>query len=268
MEKSDKPGNSQQRKEYLGFIIDTNRMIVEVPGPKLTRIRKILGDFLKTRRHKVRDNSSIVGKLVSLEPAWGRSILVGTRLATMAIVAATEVSDVVKKRSSPWSKFFNIEDDIFAALYDVWTYMEDWNGCPIRCWHTGIALSSILPMEATASLDRKVPARRIHDRRAVMASDASDFAVALYSVEGPPEFTFSDALTLEEKVQSSSTRELLAIQRTLQFMANLEVFGKLLEHITLWWLTDNQNVEKFLAKGSGKIRIMRLVLDILKKSRE
>jgi hypothetical protein len=113
-------------------------------------------------------------------------------------------------------------------------------------------------MEATALLDRKVPARRIHDRRAVMASDGSDFAVALYSVEGLPEFTFSDALTLEEKVKSSSTRELLAIQRTLQFMANSEVFCKLLEHITLWWLTDNQNV----AKGSGKIHIMRILLDI------
>jgi hypothetical protein len=28
---------------------------------------------------------------------------------------------------------------------------------------------------------------------------------------------------------------------------------------------DNQNVEKFLAKGSGKIRIMKLVLDILRR---
>jgi hypothetical protein len=76
-------------------------------------------------------------------------------------------------------------------------------------------------MEATASLDRKVPARRIYHRRVVMASDASDFAVASYSVEGLPEFTYSDALPLE--------------------------------HITLWWLTDNQNVEKFLSKGSGKV---------------
>jgi hypothetical protein len=123
LEKSDKPGDSQQRKEYLGYIIDTNWMIVEVPGPKLARIRKILGDFLKTRRHKVQDIASVVVKLVSLEPALGRSILVRTRLATIAIVAATEVSDAVKKRSSPWSKFIDVKDDIFAALYDVWKYM-------------------------------------------------------------------------------------------------------------------------------------------------
>jgi hypothetical protein len=46
-------------------------------------------------------------------------------------------------------------------------------------------------MEATASLDRKIPARRVYDRQAIMASDASDFAVASYSVEGLPEFSFS-----------------------------------------------------------------------------
>jgi hypothetical protein len=37
--------------------------------------------------------------------------------------------------------------------------------------------------------------------------------------------------------------------------------------VTLWWPTDNQNVEKMLAKGSGKLRIMKLVLDILKRGR-
>jgi hypothetical protein len=36
---------------------------------------------------------------------------------------------------------------------------------------------------------------------------------------------------------------------------------------TLWWLTDNQNVEKFLSRGSGKLRLTKLVLDIMKKAR-
>jgi hypothetical protein len=36
----------------------------------------------------------------------------------------------------------------------------------------------------------------------------------------------------------------------------------------LWWLTDNANVEKMLAKGSGKLRITRLVMEILRKGRE
>jgi hypothetical protein len=126
------------------------------------------------------------------------------------------VSEDAKKRANPWSKTIRVEDFTFPALYDVWKFAEEWNGDPICCWHTGFVLSSILPMEATALLDRKIPACRIHDRRAVMASDASDFAVASYSVEGLPEFSFSDKFLLEEKGESSSTRELLAIQRTLQ----------------------------------------------------
>jgi hypothetical protein len=123
-------------------------------------------------------------------------------------------------------------------------------------------------MEATALLDRKIPAQRIHDRRAVMACNASDFAVASYSVEGLPEFSFSYELSLEEKGESSSTRELLAIQRTLQlWVTEGAVIGQPLVQTTLWWLTDNQNVKKMLQKGSGKLRIMKLVLDILRIGR-
>jgi hypothetical protein len=46
--------------------------------------------------------ASLVGKLVSLEPALGTSILVRTRLATIAIVAVRDVSDADKKRGNPW----------------------------------------------------------------------------------------------------------------------------------------------------------------------
>jgi hypothetical protein len=267
MEKSDGLGQSAQRKDYLGFTIDTKEMCVFVPEQKLARILGILDIFLKKIRHRVRDIASVIGKLISLEPALGRMILVGTRLATIAIVAATDVTDAVKRRSNPWSKFIELDDDTLAALYDVRRCARGWNGCPIRCWHTGITLSSILPWEATASLDRKVPARRIHDRRAIMASDASNFAVASYLIKGLPEFSFADELTLEERGESSSTRELLAIQRTLQFWRSSDVISQPLERMTLWWLTDNQNVEKMLSKGSGKLRIMKLVLDILSRGR-
>jgi hypothetical protein len=59
----------------------------------------------------------------------------------------------------------------------------------------------------------------------------------------------------------------LAFQRTLQHWAGSDTIARPLEQVTLWWLTDNQNVEKMFAKGSGKLRIMKLVLDILKRGR-
>jgi hypothetical protein len=73
-EKSDKLGNSAQSKEYLGFCIDTKEMAVYVPELKLARVLGILDAFMRMRRHQVRDIASAVGKLISLEPALGRSV--------------------------------------------------------------------------------------------------------------------------------------------------------------------------------------------------
>jgi hypothetical protein len=193
-----------------------------------------------------------LGKLISLELALGKLVLVGTRLATITVVAATKVSEASKRRRSPWESIIVLDDETMEALTDVGRSLDAWNGFPVRAWHTGISLSSISPYKATASLDRKIPARRIHDRRAIMASDASDFAVASYLVEGLPDFSFSMALLESERGDSSSFRELLAIDRTLAQMESSPK-GSLRpsEWTTLWWLTDNQNVEKMLAKGSG-----------------
>jgi hypothetical protein len=140
------------------------------------------------------------------------------QVATIAVVIATEVSDATKRRKNPWESKLKLDDETIEALREVGKRMGDWNGHPIRAWHTGIALSSILPLEATALLDRKIPARRTHDRKAVMASDASDFAVASYSIEGIPEFSFSTELQNSEKTESLSVRELLAISKTLDHM--------------------------------------------------
>jgi hypothetical protein len=64
--------------------------------------------------------------------------------------------------------------------------------------------------------------------------------VASYSVEGLPDFSFSEAL--------HSFRELLAIDRMLAHMeSSPEGSLRPSEWTTLWWLTDNQNVEKMLA---------------------
>jgi hypothetical protein len=72
-----------------------------------------------------------------------------------------------------------------------------------------------------------------------MASNAPDFAVASYSVEGLPEFTFSAGLELSEKEELLSFRELLAIIRMLEHLKIIAKFLQPPEWTTLWWLTDN-----------------------------
>jgi hypothetical protein len=208
----------------------------------------------------------MISKLNALEPALGKSIFVGTWLATIAVVVVTEVTDNDKRRRNPCESILRLDEETMAALKEVNDGMEIWNGHPIRAWHTGITLSSILLMEATALLDRKIPARRVHNRRAVMASNASDFGVASYSIEGIPEFSFLAELQDEEKKESSSVRELLAILRTLDHINDSSQL-QTSEWRTLWWLTDNANVEKMIAKGSGKLRITRELLEIFRKGR-
>jgi hypothetical protein len=159
-----------------------------------------------------------------------------------------------------------LEADTMAALKEASDRMSEWNGHPIRSFKTGITLLLVLPLEATASLDRKIPARRLHDRPAIMASDASDFGVASYSVEGMPEYSYTSTLNPSEREESSSVRELLAIERTLDHMAQSGSL-KPTQWTTIWWLTNNANVEKMIAKGSGKLRITKLVLEILRKAR-
>jgi hypothetical protein len=189
-EKSDPIGPSSQRKVYLGFLIDTLTMTVEVPAAKLTRIIDLLKAFLTSSQHKVRQVASMIAKLNALEPVLGKSVFVDTHLATITVVVATEVTDNARRRNNTWECNLNLDDETIAALRDINSQMEAWNGHPIRALHTSITLSSILLLEATASLDRKIPARRIHDRRAIMASNASDFAVASYSIDGLPDFSF------------------------------------------------------------------------------
>jgi hypothetical protein len=168
---------------------------------------------------KVREVASVVVKLIALEPALGRSTLVGTRLATIAIVIATDGVDLTTAmRRNQWKKRLTLDEEALDALRNVEVLIDGWNGAPIRTPHTSITLSSILPIEATASLDRKIPDRRLEERRVVMASEASDFAVASYSVEGMPDVSFSDKLKEEAKKTSSLHRELLAILRTLEYI--------------------------------------------------
>jgi hypothetical protein len=90
----------------------------------------------------------------------------------------------------------------------------------------------------------------MHDQRAIMASNASDFAVASYLEEGLPEFSFSEPLEESERGESSSFRELMAIYRMLVHMeTSPSGYLKPAEWTTLWWLTDNQNVKKMMPRG-------------------
>jgi hypothetical protein len=254
--KSDGPGESARVKEYLGFILDTEQMCVTVPEHKLIWIMRDLGIFLEKSRHSCRVVASIMGRLNSLEAALGTELYVSTRMSTNELVAASD--------QWGWDSDIFLSDDAVLGLVWLLGALDELNGHPIHAPHTCISLASVLPRDSEISLDRKIPAGWYQSLMASLASDASDTAVAAFCIGGLPQFEMVSELLAEERTYSSSRRELIASSRVLA------LYGELLLSkgpVTIWWLTDNSNVAKFLSKGSGVRKIMIQILDIFHRRR-
>jgi hypothetical protein len=95
----------------------------------------------------------MVGKMVSLKPALGTKILIGTRMTLIEVVSLTE-------EQGSWNLLLTLSSDATKALTYVSEHIVGWNGHPIRSPSTAISLASVLPRESEVSLDRKIPAGR------------------------------------------------------------------------------------------------------------
>lgn len=91
-----------------------------------------------------------------------------------------------------------------------------------------------------------------------MFSDASDITAGAYTVE-VNEKIFHKTWSKYESVMSSTWRELKAIQLALESFAGAFMGKRLL------WHTDNQNCVKIVQRGSTKIHLQKLALDIFSK---
>jgi hypothetical protein len=255
IEKSFARDSSTQDAAFLGVIIDTRLMEVRVPAAKLAHIKDALTELLARDRFTVRELSSVIGRLISVEVAFGPRIYVATRMATNQVTAESETRG--------WCHNISLSADTADALATVLQEIDAWNGYPIRNSARSITLAALLPGDGEKHLERKIPRRPFHDVRLYMASDASDTVVAAFGVGGLPGYELVYTMTSDERALSSSRRELLAIEKALY------VDNKLRQHrmATLFWLCDNQNVAKFLTKGSGNAEIMRTVMRILGRAR-
>jgi hypothetical protein len=259
LEKSEGPGESSRVKEYLGLILYTEQMRVTVPDHKYIWIKRDLGIFLEKSPHSCRVVASIVGRLNSLVAALGTEVYVSTRMSTNEFVAALD--------QWGWDSDIFLSDDAVLGLVWLLGALDELNGHPICAPHTCISLASVLPRYSEISLDRKIPAGRYQSLMATLASNASDTdtAVAAFCIDGLPQFEMVSELSAEERTYSSSKRELIAFSRVLT------LHGELLSSkgpVTIWWLTDNSNVAKFLSKGRGVRKIMIQILDIFLLSRK
>jgi hypothetical protein len=150
-EKSDLPGTSATRKTYLGFEIDTLDMTLTVPAAKFARVKDFVTEFLLSAHHTAREASSVIGQLIAMEPALGPSVLFGTRLVLIEVMAASE--------ELSWDRKFVVSSNAMGALAFVRDHMDSCNGHPLQALHTGFTLASVLHDKRAFSLDVKIPAR-------------------------------------------------------------------------------------------------------------
>jgi hypothetical protein len=194
----------------------------------------------------------MVGKLVSLEVAFGPAILVGTRIVSIQV---SEVSE-----QFGWERgFVVLFYDSRVALMRVTASLDPWNGRPMRTPASEIALTSVfLAFEDPVGTARKIPNRRWFPVQFTMASDASETTVASYGLNGRlKDFQFTQALLPHKVSQSATYREMSALLKTLM-CCKKEL--RMTSPTTMWWLTDSKNVARIFGRGSGDMALMRLAL--------
>jgi hypothetical protein len=90
-EKSSLPEDASTRVEFLGVCIDTERTYVYATPQKIKDLREVITIVQRACGSvPVRKLASLVGKLVSLEVAFGPAILVGTRIMSIQVSEVSE----------------------------------------------------------------------------------------------------------------------------------------------------------------------------------
>ena len=252
--KSDAEGQASQVKEYLGFQIDTKKMVVKLTeGKKKTlkqEVEKVIG-YDKSRNMKVRELAKILGTMIAAEPALGNMPLMAARSGYI------QIDNCV--RNSSWEASLRLDDQTTLGLRFFLQNLERFDETPIRSADKDISVISIIgpPSEFMKQGFVKNHVRTQEDE--IWASDASGFATCAYSVESNNLY-YRGLLTEEEQRLSSGHRELLAVKHTLEFYR-----GKLSAYkpFNIYWLTDSENLVSFLTKGSGKSHIQADIFRIM-----
>jgi hypothetical protein len=254
-EKSSLPEDASTKVEFLGVCIDTERMCVYAPTQKVKDLREAIAVVQRVYDSvPVRKLASLVGKLVSLEVAFGPAILVGTR------IVAIQISDVSDHFG--WERgFVVLSSDSRAALKKVSASLDLWNGHPMPTPASEISLNSVLAFEDPAGTARKIPNRKLFPTQFPMASDASETTVASYGLSVRlKDFQFTQALLPHEVAELSTHREMSAVLKTL-LCCQKQL--RMTSPTTLWWLTDSDNVARIFRRGNGDLALMRLALQVL-----
>jgi len=254
VEKSDKEGDTNQAKEYLGFIIDTNSMTVRLQEAKKQRILQKVRETISHGSKPIlaKQLAGTLGKIVATEPALGPIVIMVAR-ASYAVLEETT-------RRKGWNTTVVMSQEAQDSLKFFADNCSKFDNSPIRSAATEISVLSIIGPPNSFMKSSFVANHVRTDEEKIWASDASGYATCAYSIKGDHLY-FRGTLSKDERMLSSGHRELLAVAKTLTYY---EHTGKIKNKATnIYWLTDSQNMVIFLTKGSGKSHIQKEVFKIM-----
>jgi hypothetical protein len=257
--KSDTLAEVSQRKEFLGFLINSKDMKVELLQEKKIQIRQVAKEVQSAagRFLRVKDLASLVGKVVATEPALGSLIPIMTRRVY------SEIDEAVNKAG--WGSKIRISEEVSEDFKEIIQRLNEFDGTPIRTQATQMSVVSIIGEPSDFLKEKFLQNHRQSQETEIWVGDASASAVCAFSVTAKQPFFFKHDLSEDEKTKSSGMRELLTVKYLLKSIAEKAVSHD--GYKTIYWLTDSENLVGFLNKGSGRKHIQEEVLAVIQLAR-
>ena len=182
-----------QKLDWLGFTWNLELGVIEVPRMKIDKIKMKIEKIISERRSTARTLASILGKIISLIPAFGNICQLMTRHLCMAVC-----------QRDTWDSHFNVPIQVKTEL-TFWL-----NNC------NELPNVIVYPIQ-------KAPER-------IIFTDASSYAGAGFVVGNILQIAHN-MFTEQEKFMSSTWRELKAVQFVLESM-HTQLAGKLVKVYT------------------------------------
>ena len=240
---------------HQGFTTNTELMCYSIPDFKVKHLKDQISAVGSTM--VLRQFAKTVGKLISVERAIGPVIRIMLRSSHQFLA-----EKVHEQGEEAWDRMFKVPREVLGDLQFLRENLEEYNTQPIVNTATGFCLNSVANVE-----DLVRPVLDGENFGGVWASDASENQVVSYSVLDPINDIIVDQFTADEQQLSSGSRELKAVENTVE--KALEDGKKTPELLKknptiLYWMTDSQVVCTWLLKGSSIESVRRRLVKLYK----
>ena len=234
---------AQQQIVYLGFLIDSTKMMYFYPERKIVEIKTLFAEIFdkvsKRQPIHLKLLAKLLGKLCAMRISHGKIVIVFTRKCQHILGKQVYLNG--------WESYCKLDEHAVRELTFLHEHIDIHNGQKM-----------FRPQRAIKILSASYCVEHISDDYNTFVSDSSQLQSFVYNVDESFSVVNEFIFTPYETNLSSSHRELLSIIKTLE--KDFEWFEK--HPGLIYWLTDSKNVHNFLNRGSRKPEIQRDVVTI------